>query len=389
MTGLNRTKVMVSYLLVLLFNRDEHYCFGKKKGGIRFFFHVDALILFPQSRTRSFQRTFSLRAVVDTGISTDIPVLNPHRSAPSEAEILSKDPLIYKIPNLLSPSECQTLLSQVQVLEDDEQQQQEEGSGNGDKRILKRSNPPKVSLEITKLWPLPFLSILAGIPPLIRCYEQESQLSPSDLLSMVLPPIGAALGLSFLLAFGVILPLVQRVSNQSSRTSLAVALNRERDFPLVQDLVQRVSKATQHDWSRYEAPVLTYYPPGALFARHADASPTRGGEWKDEGGQRVVTCICYLNTMEPATGSGTGGGETSFDQLGIDVAPEQGSALVFFPTVPGDSLEADPLLTHESLPSETSDKYIIQMFGRVGRVPSPLGLPDSFGAVVNNSSDNN
>ncbi|CAJ1965666.1 unnamed protein product [Cylindrotheca closterium] len=349
------------------------------------------------------QRSFSLRAV-DTAVSTNIPVLNPLRSAPFEAEVLSNDPLIYKIPNLLSPRECQTLLSQVKVLGDE---QREEGIIDGeDERILKRSNPPQVSLEISKLWPLPFLSILAGIPPLIHYYYEQnasqatpaasfldilSQLPPSDVLSLILPPIGAALGLSLLLAFGVILPLVQQLSNQSSRTSLAVALNQERDFYLVQDLVQRVSKATQHDWSRYEAPVLTYYPPGALFAKHADASPTKGSEWKDEGGQRVVTCICYLNTMEPPVispgGTGGGGGETSFDQLGIDVAPEQGSALVFFPTVPGDSLEADPLLTHESLPSESSEKYIIQMFGRVGRVPPPLGLPDSFGALVS-SSDN-
>lgn len=196
-----------------------------------------------------------------------------------------------------------------------------------------------------------------------------------DALSVVLPPIGIAFASSLLLAFGVILPLIQKVSDQSARTSLAVALNQEQDYSLVAPLVNKVCKATQHDWSRYEAPVLTYYPPGALFAKHADASPTRGSEWKTEGGQRVVTCICYLNTVGH-------GGETSFDQLGINVAPEQGSALVFFPTVPGDSLEADPLLTHESLPSDSSDKYIIQMFGRVGRVPPPLGLPDSFGSFI-------
>eukprot|EP00525_Craspedostauros_australis_P007209 CAMPEP_0198121890 /NCGR_PEP_ID=MMETSP1442-20131203/33342_1 /TAXON_ID= /ORGANISM="Craspedostauros australis, Strain CCMP3328" /LENGTH=85 /DNA_ID=CAMNT_0043780779 /DNA_START=27 /DNA_END=284 /DNA_ORIENTATION=+ len=74
------------------------------------------------------------------------------------------------------------------------------------------------------------------------------------------------------------------------------------------------------------------------------------------------------------------GGETSFDKLGFAVAPIQGRALIFFPTVPGDSLEAEDLLTHESLPSETQDKFIVQMFGRVGpRVPHPLGLPPSFG----------
>ena len=115
---------------------------------------------------------------------------------------------------------------------------------------------------------------------------------------------------SLLLAFGVILPLVKRISNTSSRTSFAMALNQQQ-------------------------------------------------------------CICYLNSVEK-------GGETSFDKLEFAVAPVQGSALIFFPTIPGKSLDADERINHESLPSD-EEKSIIQMFGRVGpRVPYPLGLPDIY-----------
>jgi prolyl 4-hydroxylase len=88
------------------------------------------------------------------------------------------------------------------------------------------------------------------------------------------------------------------------------------------------------------------------------------------GGQRVITCICYLNTVNE-------GGETSFDQMGINVKPTKGTALVFFPANVH-TLKADERTTHESLPP-VEEKWIVQMFGRVGRVPPPLGLSDLYG----------
>jgi hypothetical protein len=289
-----------------------------------------------------------------------IAALDPNqRKAPKAVEILSQDPLVYSIPNLLSPQECQDLLQRAEELEQS--------------RPMKQSNPPAVSLDIRKLWPLPFLSIGAGIPPILRNLEETSTLpSPGLAFSLALPPIVIALALSALLAF-VAVPFVQRISDSKARTSLAMAWNQKEDIPYVRALVDRVCESTQHSWQDWEAPVFTRYPPGAIFSKHSDASPTRGSEWEDEGGQRVVTCICYLNTVAK-------GGETSFDQLGITVPPKQGSALVFFPSVVGNSLEADDCLTHESLAVEEGEKCIVQMFGRVGpRVPPPLGLPDAYG----------
>jgi hypothetical protein len=293
---------------------------------------------------------------------TDIPVLDPLRSPPKGAEILSEDPLVYRVPNFLSENECLDFLERAKALEAT--------------RPMILSNPPEVSLNVKKLWPLPFLSIAAALPPLIR-YSQETGNflpTPAEFGPIVLPSVVGAFVGSIALAYGVVLPLVKKISSSSSRTSFALALNEEEDVPYVNDLVSRVSTATNHPWQKFEAPVFTRYTSGAIFAKHSDASPTRGSEWKDEGGQRVVTCICYLNTVQK-------GGETAFDRLRFAVGPVQGSALIFFPTIPGDSLDVDELLTHESMPSE-EEKCIIQMFGRVGpRVPPPLGLPDSFGKI--------
>jgi hypothetical protein len=293
------------------------------------------------------------------------PLLIPSRVPPEGVEILSKDPLVYLVPNLLTKKECHEFMDRAQELQDS--------------RPMKQSNPPEISLDFKKLWPLPFLSLGAGIPPVLRCFVDgndggSSFPSMDQVAAAFFPPVMIAFSTSLLLAFGVVLPLVRKLSDSKSRTSVAMALNLNEDVPYVTTLVDKVSLITQHPWHAWEAPVMTRYSPGAIFARHSDASPTRGSEWKEDGGQRVVTCICYLNTVEKS-------GATSFDKLGFAVSPVQGSALIFFPTVPGDSLEADARLTHESLLAE-EEKCIIQMFGRVGpRVPLPLGLPDSYGGL--------
>ena len=123
---------------------------------------------------------------------------------------------------------------------------------------------------------------------------------------------------------------------------------------------------------QWEAPVITKYDIGALFASHNDASPTKGSEWSDSGGQRIATVITYLNTCANEKGGGT-----KFDDLNFTVQPKKGCALVFYPS-DWDTLEADGRTIHQSLEA-VDTKYIVQLFGRVGRVPPPLGIPDSFG----------
>lgn len=67
---------------------------------------------------------------------------------------------------------------------------------------------------------------------------------------------------------------------------------------------------------------------------------------------------------------------TKFDKLGFQVQPRSGSALIFFPAI-ADTMEADGRTVHQSLPA-VEEKYIVQLFGRVGRVPPPLGIPESY-----------
>ena len=271
---------------------------------------------------------------------------------PTNAKILSNDPLIYILPDFLSLSDCQAALDRMQS-----------------KNKMTQSNPPQVTLERSKLWPLPFLSLGAALPTVMRAEANSLQ----DLLLVAAPPIALALTMSALLVL-LAPPLLQRFySNSQARTSLAMAWNQVEDMDFQRAWVDKLCEITHHPWQAWEAPVLTQYPPGAQFAMHADAS-SQPEEWSDLGGQRVITAIAYLTT---STDDDDSGGETYFDQLDLAVRPQAGSLLVFYPTIPGDSLQPDDRLTHESRPT-SSEKVIWQLFGRQRRVPPPLGLPDEY-----------
>ena len=236
-----------------------------------------------------------------------------------DVNVLSRDPLVYIVPNFLSPQECQSYIDRVDFL------------GSHQNRTMARSNPPEVSIDVTKLWPLPFLSLSAAIPTLL--HHDFLNTGFYELVQVLWKPVLLALAISITVAFSAV-SAIQYFSSSFSRTSNAMAFNQVEDVEFVRPLVDRVVMVTDHCWSRWEAPVVTHYPPGARFAKHGDASPTKGSEWLDVGGQRIVTCICYLNTVEG------GGGETAFDQLGIQVQPKQCSALFFYPS-DANTLEAD------------------------------------------------
>lgn len=268
-----------------------------------------------------------------------------------EYQLLSTDPLVYTVSNVLSAKECGDFISRARTATEDE---------------MTRSNPPEVSLDASRLWPIPFLCLGTAVPSILHLDHPTM----GEAVSAAVPPVAIALTVAAGLAFAVT-QLVRSRSDASSRTSEALALNTERDYDLIHPLVERACRiASDHPWDCFEAPVLTRYGKGAVFATHCDASPTRGSEWADLGGQRVVTVITYLNDCSR-------GGGTSFDRLGITVQPKQGSSLVFYPA-DGETLVSDDRTRHESLPA-VEEKYIVQMFGRVGRVPPDLGLPDAFG----------
>lgn len=295
-----------------------------------------------------------------------------------ETEVLSHDPKCFLIHNFLSSEECQAYISKLSEVSPER---------------IKQSNAPKVSLDIEKLWPLPFLCMGTGIPPLLRLLQEEeasfsssskviaghaaaTAASSTDLtflnnfihtdlfwdraLSVVVPPILVSFGIVAILMMLVTASL-QQVANQSARTSTSVALNTSQDCDFIRPLIEKASAITDHPWMNWEAPVVTQYSQGALFASHNDASPTKGSEWADLGGQRLVTVITYLNTCPR-------GGATKFDVLDFQVQPKEGSALVFFPA-DKESLKADGRTVHQSVSSSTWSHHDSQQGSHVVYIP--------------------
>lgn len=288
-----------------------------------------------------------------------------------DIEIISEDPKCFLIHNMLRAEECEEYISRANN-EIQNSKEDNEDSNSKDNSIA-RSNAPDVSLKISRLWPLPFLCLGAGIPPVLKLFlddtsSTDSTINLNQVITAVLPNISIAFGITLLLII-LITQGMRQYAEKNSRTSKSVSLNQEKDIEFIRTLVNRASSITNHNWYQWEAPVITKYDPGALFASHNDASPTRGSEWAELGGQRVVTVITYLNTCEK-------GGGTKFDKLNFIVQPNQGSALVFYPSNV-ETLDADERTMHQSLPA-VEDKYIVQLFGRQKKVPNPLGISDAY-----------
>ena len=290
-----------------------------------------------------------------TRINTTTKPSSSSSSSSYHIETLSQDPKCILVHNFLSQSECQSYIDK---------------ANSFDPSLMRQSSAPAVSIQLSRLWPLPFLCMGASLPPLLRLLQETTPHDPPSLqlvAQTALPPIGIACGVALAL-IGAVSQGMQLYAS-STRTSQSAALNQEDDCTFIADLVHRASDLTSHSWDKWEAPVITKYETDAIFASHNDASPTRGSEWEDLGGQRVVTVIAYLTTCP-------NGGGTKFDALGWTVQPQQGSALIFYPA-DKNTLEADERTVHQSLPA-VEEKYIVQLFGRTRRVPPPLGIPDCF-----------
>jgi len=276
---------------------------------------------------------------------SSIAALNlPPLRIPQRANVLSENPLIFTVPDLISADDCTSLLNQ--AAKDDRMQM---------------SNAPKATVSVDKLWPLMILSPLFAAPTYIK----------TNSISDSLPIAFIALIASISLAFGAV-RLLNANSSNTLRTSRSLALNEVSDQKQATiNLIDNVEKVLNIPRTNFEAPVITIYDVGGRFAPHNDASPTLGSEWADLVGQRIATAIVGLKSMKK-----NAGGETKFVSAGIEVPVIAGQGLFFFPA-DFTTKEADERTLHEgsAVIGSENNKFITQIFVRENEVPPPLGLP--------------
>ncbi|CAM9454701.1 unnamed protein product [Chrysoparadoxa australica] len=114
----------------------------------------------------------------------------------------------------------------------------------------------------------------------------------------------------------------------------------------------------------FEAPTVIRYEAGQVLAPHYDANRAAAVEDSDRGGQTLATLIVYLNTAAK-------GGKTRFGKLNLEVEPQEGSALLFFPA--NKLGEFDDRMEHEGMEAE-AEKWIARIWMHETNVPAPYGM---------------
>ena len=142
------------------------------------------------------------------------------------------------------------------------------------------------------------------------------------------------------------------VSSQA-RTATTCFLDRDK-FP---GIMHKVSQLTNKPVEHFEYPQVGRYEHTQRYDLHYDAFETHTEIGKGHlmnGGQRICTCLMYLNTPQQ-------GGATFFRDFDLRIKPETGRAVIFFPgTLEG---QLDPRMMHAAEPAE-DEKWVSQVWIR-------------------------
>ena len=116
-----------------------------------------------------------------------------------------------------------------------------------------------------------------------------------------------------------------------------------------------------------EALQVVYYDKEQKYDSHYDGyiknSNAKNMRCLRMGGQRVVTCLLYLNDVEE-------GGATRFSNLNINVSPAKGKVLVFHNCY-NDTTKLHPNSLHAGCPVIAGEKYAINIWFREANVSVP------------------
>ena len=132
---------------------------------------------------------------------------------------------------------------------------------------------------------------------------------------------------------------------------------------IVHEVSKRFSILVQMPIRNAEQYQLVYYKKGTEYKPHFDSFDYETDDGKknwEPGGQRMITVIAYLNDVEE-------GGETGFPELGINIPPKKGDAVVFHNTVPNDAHthpKINPRSLHGGMPVIKGEKWMVNLWFR-------------------------
>lgn len=126
---------------------------------------------------------------------------------------------------------------------------------------------------------------------------------------------------------------------------------------VVQQICERISSIVEYPLNYAEQLQIARYQVGGKFNPHFDTfDPLTqvGKTLLSQKGQRIITALLYLNNV-------SAGGETSFPLLNIQVAPSEGTLLVF-ENCKKNSNERHSLSIHEGCAVHEGEKWIATLW---------------------------
>ena len=117
--------------------------------------------------------------------------------------------------------------------------------------------------------------------------------------------------------------------------------------PHVQNIVRKIQEITHVPTVNFESFQVLRYEIGQKYNTHHDASPQQAAQ---ASGVRILTFFLYLSDVDE-------GGETAFPNLGIDVKPKKGSALLWPSVMSDDPNKIDGRTMHAAKPVIRGTKF--------------------------------
>lgn len=134
-----------------------------------------------------------------------------------------------------------------------------------------------------------------------------------------------------------------------------------RDDPVVKQIIERACGLSRLPFENAEKMQVVKYEPNGYYNAHYDAScddTPESIEFEKNGGQRLVTVLCYLNDDFE-------GGATQFPNLKQDFKVPVDGALVFYSLqTPESGNKCHPLSLHAGMPVTKGQKYICNIWIR-------------------------
>lgn len=140
------------------------------------------------------------------------------------------------------------------------------------------------------------------------------------------------------------------------RTSFSFFCNEQicLDNKIIKRVNKRINKITTIDKNNYEGIQLTKYNKGGFYKQHHDYIIEKDNpEEFLRTGPRILTVLLYLSDV-------TGGGGTSFVNLGHTINPKAGRALIW--TNVHNNFSKDERTQHEALEVISGTKFISQIW---------------------------